>query len=85
MPIDDLPATSLTTDSTETRVALARFETKLDLVIGEHSKTLGDHENRLRVVEAQSVVTPKGLLAALGATVALLGGSVALLDRLYPL
>lgn len=67
----------------DVRVTLARFETKLDLAIGQHGAQIGDHEIRLRAVEARRCVTPIGLVAALTSTVAILGGAVTFLDRLY--
>lgn len=70
-------------DSTEIRVLLARFETKLDLVLGQHSATLGDHETRLRSVEDRKTVSPSTLLASSATVVALIGGTLAVLDRLY--
>jgi hypothetical protein len=72
-----------TTDSTEIRVLLARFETKLDLVIGQHGETLKDHEARLRAVEDRRVVTPAALLGSLVGVVTVLVGVVSFLDRLY--
>jgi len=53
-------------------VALARLEAKVDLVIGEHTTKIADHENRIRTVEQKSTVSPLGLwTAVLGA----LGGA----------
>lgn len=71
-----------TSEETEIRVLLARFETKLDLVIGQHDARLSDHENRLRAVEGRKVVTPAGLVAAMVGAVTFLGGFVAFVDRL---
>lgn len=70
-------------DKVEVRVLLARFETKLDVVIGQHGEQLKDHEGRLRVVESRKTVSPMGLLGALASVLAVVGGSVAILDRLY--
>ena len=71
-------------DEAELKVTLTRLETKLDLVIGQHSLTLDDHERRLRVQEAKSYVTPKGLATTLVAVVTIMGGVIAFFDRLYP-
>lgn len=81
-PTPDTPAPP-PSEVSDVRVTLARFETKLDLVISQHGSTLTDHEARLRNVEARPTVTPKGLVAAIVSTVGILGGSVAFLDRLY--
>ena len=70
-------------EDTDFRVLLARVETKLDLVIGQHGQRLEDHERRLRVQEARPTVSPKGLLAAAATAIAVLTGAQALLDRLY--
>jgi hypothetical protein len=67
----------------EIRILLARFETKLDLVLGQHEATLKDHESRLRTVEDRKTVTPMALLASSATVVALLGGVFTILDRLY--
>ena len=40
-------------------------------------------DERLRAQETRSVVTPAGLVASLASTVAILGGVVTFLDRLY--
>lgn len=82
-PTPDQTSTGSASEVSDVRVTLARFETKLDLVIGQHGTRLDDHEGRLRAVEARPTVTPKGLVAAIASTVAILGGSVAFLDRLY--
>lgn len=71
-----------TSEETEIRVLLARFETKLDLVIGQHDARLSDHETRIRVVERRKVVTPTGLLSAAVGVVTVLGGFVLFIDRL---
>lgn len=69
-------------DSEEsTAVALARMETKLDLVIGQHSTQLSDHETRLRVVEDRRTVSPTGLLSAAVGIITVLGGGLALLQN----
>lgn len=70
-------------DLTEFRILLARFETKLDLVLTQHENELKDHETRLRVIEERKVVTPTALLASSATVVAICGGIVTLLDRLY--
>ena len=72
-----------TTDSTEVRIMLARFETKLDLVLGQHEHTIADHEARLRAVEERKSVSPAQLLASSATVVALLGGTFTVLDRVY--
>lgn len=72
------------TDNMDLRILLARFETKLDLVLGQHENKLTDHEARLRLVEDRKTVTPMGLLASSATMVALLGGTFTILDRLYP-
>lgn len=69
-------------DSTETRILLARLETKLDLVIGQHGTRLTDHETRIRVVEARPYVTPKGLVAALVSAASIFGGAAFFIDRM---
>lgn len=40
-------------------------------------------DDRLRAQETRSVVTPTGLVAAIASTVAILGGFITFLDRLY--
>jgi hypothetical protein len=70
-------------DATEVRVMLARFETKLDIVLGQHSATLKDHESRLRVVEDRKTVSPTALLASSATVIALIGGVFTILDRVY--
>jgi hypothetical protein len=70
-------------DNTEVRIMLARFETKLDLVIGQHGEQLKDHETRIRTVEERKTVSPMQLLATSATAVALFGGVVTFLDRLY--
>ena len=69
-------------DTTEVRIMLARFETKLDLVLGQHGQKLDDHEGRLRAVEDRKTVSPSQLLATSAKVVALMGGSFTVLDRL---
>lgn len=78
-----LPDAPPATEVSDVRVTLARFETKLDLAIGQHGTRLDDHETRLRIVEARRCVTPTGLTAALASTLAIAGGLVAVFDRLY--
>jgi len=68
-------------DATEVRIMLARFETKLDLVLGQHGATLKDHEVRLRSVEDRKTVSPSQLLASCATAVALMGGTFTILDR----
>lgn len=70
-------------DATEIRVLLARFETKLDIVLGQHDTRLNDHETRLRTVEERKTVSPSALLASSATVVALVGGTLTFLDRLY--
>lgn len=70
-----------TNDSTEVRIMLARFETKLDLVLGQHSSMLKDHESRIRLVEERKTVSPSQLLASCATAVALMGGTFTILDR----
>lgn len=70
-------------DNLFVRVMLARFETKLDLVLGQHRTELTDHETRLRVVEERKSVTPAQMLATSVGIVAVLGGGMTILDRLY--
>lgn len=70
-------------DATEFRILLARFETKLDLVLGQHGAKLDDHEARIRVVEDRKTVSPSQLLAGCTGVIALIGGTLALLDRIY--
>lgn len=82
-PTPPHPPADVATDSTEIRVLLARFETKLDLVIGQHGETLKDHEARIRTVEERKTVSPAGLAAALVTGMTVLGGLVAFFDRLY--
>ena len=69
-------------ETSDTRVTLARIETKVDVVIGQHGQTLADHEVRIRNVEAQPFVTTKGLVAALVSTSAIFGGAAFFIDRL---
>jgi hypothetical protein len=84
MPVPETPKfPDVTSDSTEIRVLLARFETKLDLVLGQHEVTLKDHETRLRNVEDRKCVSPAAMLTTSATFVALAGGAIALLDRLY--
>lgn len=67
-------------------VALARVEGKIDAYAARTSaveEKVDALDTRLRAQESRPVVTPSGLVAALVATVTLLGGSVAVLDRLY--
>lgn len=40
-------------------------------------------DERVRSLESRPVVTPMGLVATLASTVAVMGGFVAMLDRLY--
>ena len=68
-------------DTTEVRIMLARFETKLDLVLGQHGQKLEDHEGRLRAVEDRKTVSPTALLASSATVVALMGGTFSILDR----
>lgn len=70
-------------DALEVRVMLARFETKLDIVLGQHEVTLKDHESRLRVVEDRKTVSPTALLASSATVIALIGGVFTILDRVY--
>jgi hypothetical protein len=42
-------------------VTLARLETKVDVVIGQHSSQITDHEARLRIQEARKTVSPRDL------------------------
>ena len=70
-------------DNTEIRILLARFETKLDLVLGQHDNRLTDHEARLRTVEERKVVSPTALLASSATVIALMGGVFTILDRIY--
>lgn len=69
-------------EHTEFRVLLARFETKLDLVLGQHQAELQDHEHRIRNVEERKTVSPAQLLATSATVVALTGGVLTVLDRL---
>jgi len=71
------------TDAVELRILLARFETKLDIVLGQHDATLKDHESRLRAVEDRRTVSPAALLASSATVVALMGGTFTILDRLF--
>lgn len=48
-----------TTDSVA--VTLARLETKVDVVIGQHGSQITDHEARLRIQEARKTVSPRDL------------------------
>ena len=70
-------------DATEFRVMLARFETKLDLVLGQHDHRLNDHESRVRSLEERKTVSPAQLLATSASVVALMGGTFTVLDRLF--
>lgn len=69
-------------ENVDTRVALARMETKLDLVLGQHGTKLDDHEARLRIVEDRKTVSPMSLLSAVGGGVGVLGGLVLLLQSI---
>jgi len=69
------------TDSVALRILLARFETKLDLVLGQHDITLKDHESRLRFVEDRKTVSPSALLASCATAVALMGGTFTILQQ----
>lgn len=84
----DLPQTNVkvetsNADATEFRVMLARFETKLDLVLGQHDSRLTDHEARIRTVEERKTVSPMAMLASSATAVALVGGVLTFLDRIY--
>lgn len=70
-------------DNMDLRILLARFETKLDLVLSQHDGRLVDHEARVRILELRKTVTPMGLLASSATLVALMGGTFTILDRLY--
>lgn len=97
-----------TTDQTEIRVTLARFEAKLDVALAQHGAKLDAHDReianlreerkeivanvkaeldehgrRILSLERTPNVTPKSLMVAMGSTVAILGGFVTFLDRLY--
>lgn len=65
----------------ELRVLLARFETKLDLILGQHEATLKDHESRLRSVEDRRTVSPSALLASSATVIAIMGGTFTILDQ----
>lgn len=67
---------------TELWTSIVRMETKLDLVIGQHNAKIDDHEVRLRSIEGQPGVTPKGMATALSVTVAILVGLAQLLHML---
>lgn len=67
---------------TASLATLIRLETKLDLVIGQHSSQLGDHETRLRIVESTPTVSPKGLTAAIASSMTILLAVLAILDKL---
>ena len=85
-------------DDESTAVALARMETKLDLVISQHTAKLEDHEQRLRQTASASdlaaletdvrtlsdrkTVSPAGLLGAVSGVVGLLGGLILILQNL---
>lgn len=85
-------------DDESTAVQLARMETKLDLVLGQHGTKLDDHEARLRatassadlsaletdvrVLQGRKTVTPSGLLGAATGVVGLLGGLIVILQNL---
>ena len=79
----DGPTVKVETDATEIRILLARFETKLDIVLQQHGDQLLDHEKRLRVLEERKTVSPMTLLASCATAVALLGGTLTFLDRIY--
>lgn len=71
-PVDDL----------KFHVTLARIETKMDLVLGTHGQQLNDHEHRIRAQEEKKTVSPSQLLASAATSVALMGGTVTILDRM---
>lgn len=59
---------------------VAELDARLRLAASEED--VHSLDNRLRAQETRSVVTPAGLVAALVATVTVLGGFIAFLDRL---
>lgn len=72
------------TDDPQVLVVLARLEGKLDATVAAHSTdiknlhgTKSDHENRIRVLEGKSTISPgqlwAGLVGTLGAGAALAG------------
>lgn len=82
-PVVKVEQSMASSEHTDLRIMLARFETKLDLVLGQHEVTLKDHESRLRLVEDRKTVSPTALLASSATVVALLGGVFTILDRVY--
>lgn len=85
-------------DEEPTGERLARMETKLDIVIGQHGGLLADHEERLRgtassedlkaletdvrVLQDRKTVSPSGLLGAAVSVVGILGGLLVILQNL---
>lgn len=47
---------------------LVRIETKLDVLIGQHTEISGDHEKRLRSLERWRYAMPTSLLLAIAST-----------------
>lgn len=83
MPDTNVKIEQAAPDQMDLRILLARFETKLDLVLGQHDSRLIDHEARVRTLEDRKTVTPMGLLASSATVVALMGGTFTILDRVY--
>lgn len=77
------PVMSTPGENVELRIALARFETKLDIILGQHDSALKDHEHRIRTIEEKRFVSPAALLASSATVVALLGGTFTILNQLY--
>lgn len=85
-------------DEEPTGERLARMETKLDIVIGQHGGQLADHEARLRttassddlkaletdvrVLQDRKTVSPSGLLGAIAGGVGILGGLIVILQNI---